>query len=548
MTRNWLLVGLAVVLIVSAMGWSPRAAAADCAVLIVDTSSGPVCGFVEAETPGIRAYLGIPYAESTAGDNRWASPVPVARSDATIEGTAFGPICPQKQPDASTDTLSEDCLSLNVWTPARSADDKLPVMVFIHGGAFVIGSSRNPLYESNKLAARGDVVVVSLNYRLGAPGFLAGYGDLDGNYGFLDQQLALRWVHDNVAGFGGDPEKVTLFGESAGAMSVGLHLIAPGSADLFRAAIMESNPYGLAYKSMDHARAMGALLRDALSCRRDGLNCMRTKSFDEVVTAQKTDLMAIEGLLDGFSGFLTWSPVLDGDVIPVQPVETAITKPVIMGTNLNEGVLFAMAGELSGEGGVKEIGRSAYKLELDVMFPSEAVSHIEAETRYRPLDGDNTSELAHLITDYILTCANRHVMALAENDVYGYQFTHVPSYDVWPEIKLCAPAHEEVCHAFELPYVFGNPTTVVEQHPPVAHEFTAAETVLSERMMDYWTRFATTLSPNGGDGTPWPAFQANEPVRLILDETISTRTDLGANCLYWDSLGYNLPGFWERQF
>ncbi|MEM7223074.1 MAG: carboxylesterase family protein [Pseudomonadota bacterium] len=506
---------------------APSARAQDCAVPVVDTTSGAVCGIAAAAAPRVRAYLGIPYGQSTAGDNRWAPPRTVKESSATLDASTFGPICPQAQAQAGGQPMSEDCLSLNVWSPAAGAGDKLPVMVFLHGGAFVIGSSRNPLYQAGKLAAHGQVVVVSLNYRLGALGFLAGLEGLAGNYGLLDQRLALQWVRDNIAGFGGDPAKVTLFGESAGAMSVGLHLISPESAPLFRAAIMESNPYGIPYKTPKQAERLAVLLRDSLACEAGGIACMRTRPFKAIVANQKSALLKLQGVLSGLSGFLHWAPVLDGTLVPAQPAASPIAKPAIIGTNRDEGVLFATAT------GAKSLSKLEYELALTLLFPLKAVREIKQLGRYKPARGDNTQALARLITDFLFTCPSRRVMAQADSPVFGYQFAQVPSYDMWPQIPLCAPDQAKVCHAFELPFVFGNATTIVEQPQPAAHEFTPAEQALSERMMTAWTSFATTLNP----GADWPPFSPSQPTRLILASPTSKKTDLGANCAFWGSLG-----------
>ena len=208
---------------------------------VVQTKEGALRGTVAADH---RLFAGIPYAAPPVGPLRWQPPAPVPSWDGFRDATRPGPMCIQ---DVSNDVdgrrTSEDCLTLNVWTPPPS-DEPRPVMVWIHGGSFVNGSG--DIYNARRLASRGDIVVVTINYRLGALGFLAHpalgpAGDV-GNYGLADQQAALRWVHDNIAGFGGDPSKVTIAGESAGGMSVCDHLVAPGSEGLFSAAIIQSGP------------------------------------------------------------------------------------------------------------------------------------------------------------------------------------------------------------------------------------------------------------------------------------------------------------------
>ncbi|MCK5090211.1 MAG: carboxylesterase family protein, partial [Hyphomicrobiaceae bacterium] len=359
------------------------------------------------------------------------------------KATRFGPSCPQKLRPGIHLELSEDCLSLNIWTPVSlrqiGSSEPVPVMVFIYGGSFREGTASNPLYEARHLAATGGVVVVTINYRVGVLGFLSGIDGLKGNYGLMDQRLALKWAHDNIAEFGGDPDRITLFGESAGAMSVGLHLISPESQPLFSAAIMESNPYGIPYKSLDVSERFATIFKFNLGCEFKGLACLRAKSFDEVVEQQQAGMLPIASLLTGFSAELIWAPVIDGEQVPAQPSASAITKPAIIGTNLNEGIIFAVSQQTRLGGGKEKVLELQYELMLDVMFSVKTAGRIKAHPRYKPHDGDNTNVLSHLLTDYLFTCANRHVMVQAKAPVWAYHFTRPPSYNVWPDIKLCAP-------------------------------------------------------------------------------------------------------------
>ena len=209
---------------------------------VIQLDSGPISGKVE---DGVRIFSGIPYAAPPVGELRWKPPQPIASWKQVRNSTVFGPSCPQPtQQDAGK--FSEDCLYLNVWTTAKSPAERLPVMVWIHGGAFNIGSGSQPEYDGRNLAGKG-VVVVTINYRLGPLGFLVhpllskeSAQDTSGNYGLLDQIAALKWVQRNIAAFGGDPDRVTIFGESAGSKSVTLLMISPLSAGLFQRAIAES--------------------------------------------------------------------------------------------------------------------------------------------------------------------------------------------------------------------------------------------------------------------------------------------------------------------
>jgi len=209
----------------------------------VQTKNGPISGKTEA---GVRIYLGIPFAAPPVGDLRWKPPQPVKSWKKVRDCTEFGPACPQPKARPNLGKTSEDCLYLNVWTPAKSADEKLAVMVFIHGGAFLVGAGSEKIYDPINIVKKG-VVAVTINYRLGPFGFLAhpllakeSPHGVSGNYGFIDQVAALKWVKQNIAAFGGNPNNVTIFGESAGALSIATHMISPLSKGLFHRAICES--------------------------------------------------------------------------------------------------------------------------------------------------------------------------------------------------------------------------------------------------------------------------------------------------------------------
>jgi carboxylesterase type B len=421
-------------------------------------------------------------------------------------------------------------------------------MVFIHGGAFIIGGSSAGVYDGGRLAATGNVVLVTLNYRLGALGFLSGIEGLTGNYGFMDQQLALRWVQENIRAFQGDPQRVTIFGESAGAMSVGLHLISPQSQGMFRAAIMESNPYGIPYKTKAEARHFAKDLRDLLGCEFSGLRCMRSAPVAAIVKHQSSRLIVLAGLLEGLSGELVWAPVIDEVVIPGQPNAASATVPLIVGTNLDEGEFFAGGFRIRMPFERKEVPRLEYEAALHLMFPSAAVKRIEKRPRYAPVEGDNTSAFARMLTDYVFTCANRHVMNDARGNVFAFQFAHTASYDVWPGVPLCAPEKALVCHGFEIPFVFGNPVDVrtATAPPNEASRFSAEDQPTAEAMTEYWTSFAATLDPNRPQAPRWPRFTKQHPFRLVFRDRVSVESGSGASCRFWDTIGYGSPGLFEK--
>jgi carboxylesterase type B len=505
---------------------------------------GAVCGKVIETSSGksVKAYLGIPYAESTAEQNRWRPPVPITSWKGVLKATELGPYCPQNS--NSDHSQSEDCLSVNVWTPLNSGDKPRAVMVFIHGGGFVIGSSADPTYDGAYTAARGDVVVVTINYRLGALGFLSGIKDkatgeeINGNFGLLDQILALKWVRDNISAFGGDPARVTIYGESAGAMSVGIHMVSsPGSQGLFRAGIMESNPLGLPYKTLKEGASIAHRFAGNLGCAKDDVSCMRDKLAWVVLDAQVQKDLLWPAVFHGLRDLLVWSPVIDGTVVTGQPVaaiaEGKLNTPVIIGTNENEGLLFI---EIAKAGLRKEtLSGLDYRLMIDFMFRNHKV-RTKIYEKYPPYKEDNTKLISRLVSDYFFTCPSLYAARYTGLETWSYQFDQVSSFNIWPHTPACA---EAVCHGDELVYVFHS----AENR---GYSFTPAENELSELMVDYWTNFAKHLDPNGA-AVNWPPY-GKDALSLIFVtpvEDIKTKSGLVANCQLWDEIGYDLhTSFW----
>jgi len=278
---------------------------------------------------GVDFYGNIPYAAPPVGQSRFAPPEPPAPwAPVVLDGTHYGPDCwqlidPVMNPGARKEYMSEDCLTMNVFTPAGHAkkvtqggllfdapkrypkqDKLLPVMVWLHGGAFQQGGARRPEYDGRRLAER-DVLVVTLNYRLGALGFLVSSQDgVYGNFGLMDQRAALHFIHDNIVHFGGDPQRVTLFGESAGAVMTGLHLMMEGAGTLFQAAIMQSNPLGYTFRSVVVADFIGSALKRSVDCH--DVECLRAERVEEIMRAQSS----LMGIPRSVGDFFTWSPTL----------------------------------------------------------------------------------------------------------------------------------------------------------------------------------------------------------------------------------------------
>lgn len=314
--------------------------------LVIQAPAGAFLGLFDEEA---RSWRGMRYAEAPKGDLRWRAPVPVAPREALVDATRFGPACPQPVNQAvamrADARYDEDCLSINVWSP-REVTAPLPVMVWLHGGAYTYGSSCQPVYNGARLAANGDVVVVSLNYRLGVFGFLdltrtGEPGDFDGNLALRDVLCALQWVQANIAAFGGDPDRVTVFGESAGGGLVTTLLATPSAAGLFHRAIAESSPASSVYGvgrafgvARDALAALGVSVGDAADMRGipvDELVKVTAKLFAEVPSQSP--------------GTIAFAPVIDGDLVPEAPVKVlregrALPVPLIIGSNKDEASVF----------------------------------------------------------------------------------------------------------------------------------------------------------------------------------------------------------------
>ena len=498
--------------------------------LDVTTSDGPVHG---ASADGARSWKGIPYAAPPAGANRFRAPQPAVPWTAPHDATAFGSICPQTKTDGTFDRGSEDCLFVNVWSPEPAPAKALPVMVFIHGGGFIGGAGSNGLYDGTKLAATRNVVMVTLNYRLGALGFLAHSAlaaedpaNGTGTYGLQDQRAALQWVKKNIRAFGGDPENVTLFGESAGGFSVTMHLASPGSAGLFHRAIIQSGatPAWERLPTVAEIEAKTAALGTALGCAEPVVACLRGKPFQDVTAGLKRLAPPPGGLFQGASKTPVWSPVMDGVFLPEQPsaryASGKVTLvPTILGTNASEGTLFH-AGIL---GDTPVTTQPDYESALQLMFGVDAPKVL---ARYPAASFKSFDDaLGQIETQAIFACPTRRMarsLSKAGVPVYRYQLTR--PLDVGVLASLGAT------HAADLPYVFGNNDLlqggVDDRGQP-----------LREAAMRYWTRFAAAADPNGGADPVWPRYdEATDPYLTLDLPPVAAKALLPETCDFWDGL------------
>lgn len=493
------------------------------APLVVPTDKGLVSGLDAANA---REFFGIPYAAPPVGDLRWQPPQAAQPWTGVRNATAPGNTCAQIGSPASgvgTTSTSEDCLYLNVYTPKTLSPQPLPVMVWIHGGSDTGGAGS--IYDGSVLANKGHVIVVTINYRLGAFGFLdlPGLTRGSGDYGLLDQQAALRWVQRNALFFGGDPGNVTAFGESAGAGNVCDNMASPTATGLFRHAIAESGCL-LPGTSNQAGQAQGTALAAQLGCTDAATQvaCLRGKPV--------TDLL-------GAAASYGWGPVTGTPVLPEQP-STAFADgqydhvPLLQGTNHDEGRFFvAFAYDYTGN----PLTAAEYTQLAQATFGPGAPL-VLAEY---PLSAYASPDLAlsAVLTDEGFSCPAVRADQLTEGSVsYGYEFSDPNPPVSFGLTTLTFPLG--AAHATELQYLF--------QRVPVADTvpaFTPAQFELSDQMIEYWTRFAATGNPNGGSGTPfWPRYTASQPdiQELVPSATApetSAQFSTDHHCAFWTSLG-----------
>jgi len=492
---------------------------------IVITASGPVRGEWEQ---GVQVFRGIPFAEPPVGALRFRPPVEHKPWRDVRSALDFAPACPQivtiDPTENNNSVQSENCLAVNVWTPAIDSKRR-PVMVFVHGGAFIEGSSRNTGYDGAVLARRGDLVVVTLQYRLGPFGFLelSEIGGPEycgsGNNGIRDQVAALRWVRKNIASFGGDPDNVTIFGESVGATSVGILLAIPEARGLFAKAILESNSAVRVGKGLSEARELTRqFLRVAHA---NGLEDLRKLSTSELRAAEQR-------LFDSVFEDSSFGPTWDGVVLD-EPAMKSIQEghgariPVLLGTNLDEIRYWATIEDLPLE------AKPPALLETQVASIVGDRARALIDT-YQRADSEYGEAVIHLETDLLFRMTSiRMAEAICDlQPTYMYLFTY----------RSTSPlARYESAHAMELPFVFG----LIDELESIDFIGRGPDrATLMGRIQQAWIQFARSGDPNHRGLPHWPRYERTRRATMLLGLDSKVLEDpFGAQRRSWDGVPFD---------
>ncbi len=511
---------------------------------IVEIRSGRVEG---VEEQGVLMFRGIPFARPPIGEGRLRPPTVEEPWAGVRDGSRHGAPAPQNGSmlgamlGLPAMQHAEDCLSLGVATPGCDGARR-PVMVWIHGGGFVFGSGSQPTYESPDFVKRGDVVVVTVNYRLGALGWLAlpglaeEEGNVAGNFGLLDQIAALEWVRDCIDRFGGDPGNVTIFGESAGGMSVGSLLGSPRSQGLFRRAILQS---GAAHNvaSRETGARVAELLMKELDLESNALSALRQLPAEKILEAQARTLMQMATQVRG----IPFQPTLDGGVLPEQPLDAIAAGlnrdvQVLVGTNADEWKLFGLGDpkvrELDDAALLRRVERNVPGHDADGRSRAErAIATYRAARRAAGLPATPPDLWFAIEGDRMfgvpaLRLAERKARVRGGASVHKYLFT-------WN-----SPAMNGIlgaCHALEIPFVFGTAGSLpalrgfVGEGPGVEK--------LSLEMQDAWTSFARTGDPSHAGLAAWPAFEPTRAATMVFGpETRLVDGPHREELTFWDGL------------
>ena len=525
------------VLALTATGATAATARDAAATLGLSLRSSPVVHVDQGVVRGVAggsgyAFLGLPYAAPPVGNLRWRPPRPRASWHRVRDASQYAPSCPQAgslfEPPGPQ---SEDCLYLNVTTPTLHRNAALPVLVWIHGGGFTQDGSLN--YDGTKLAAHG-IVVVTINYRLGALGFLAhpalaASDGSAGNYGLMDQQAALRWVQANVQAFGGNPDNVTIAGQSAGGVSVLAHLTSPGSRGLFQHAIVESGAFALNQIPLAGAEAFGESFAAAVGCTDQTAECLRHVPVSTLVAPDKFPAAAIPGVVDG--------KVLTESIGSALAAGRFAHVPILNGINQNEELIFVAGLQLAVNGGMFVSAPpptpATYESEIASVLGVSAARASAIATEY-PLaayaafgpDLAPTLALSTLLSDANFACPALQVDNWMSVSVptFGYEFDDGTA----PPLFTGPGFFPIATHSSEIQYLFDQPNA------PFATTLNPDQETLAASMRTAWANFAATGDPSSV-AVPWPSFNGSSNVLSLVQPQPLLETGFASShhCSLW---------------
>jgi len=479
------------------------AAVAEAQPAAINVSEGILQGTFEN---GLTVYKGIPFAAPPVGELRWRPPQPAAKWDGVRQASKFAP--EPMQGGNPVSGKSEDCLYLNVWTPAKSPNEKIPVLVWIYGGGFNFGGTAEPTYNGEKLAKKG-VVLVSIAYRVGQFGFLVhpelsaeSPAHVSGNYGLLDMIAALKWIKSNIAAFGGDSGKVTIFGESAGGIAVSMLCASPLAKGLFEGAISQS---GGSFGPTRLTTFPGENMKRLHDAEAAGEAYVKGAGFSSIGDLRKVDA----GKLPAVRG-LAW-PIVDGWVIPDDQYKLYVAgkyneTPILVGYNSDEGASFSPP--KTPDDYIAAVKNRYGKFADDLINAYPPGTGTVAKTA-RDLSRD--AAFGWHTWSWAMLQSNK-----GKSKVFYYYFDQHPEYPVGsPRAGFGSP------HGQEVAYVFGNLDTSSLQT-------TKTDLAISDAMSTYWTNFAKYGDPNGSGEPKWPAFSAAHPAVMYFSQTAHTGAVPGA--------------------
>lgn len=475
----------------------------------------------------VAAFLGIPYGEPPVGERRWASPVPAQGWDGTRSAEQAGPVAPQHAArleaamgPMDAPAADEDCLSLNVWTPAPGSAESLPVLVFLHGGGYLTGAGSAAWYEGRVMAERGPAVAVTINYRLGALGYLYLPPELTGdgpvaNLGLQDQRMALDWVHTNAAAFGGDPDNVTVFGQSGGGHSIVALAGMAGDPPTFRRAILQSPPLGMrAARPEDAARNTRTFL-EAAGVPDATIEDLRGLPVDRIITAQQATLAetTVPGRLDP-----PFQLVVDGEVLADEPMERAAAAldgvDLMLGFTADEGRAF-----LAFDDTLWQLPAAAVVGNLRERGGDPPADRLQAYIDHQP-DVPAAGSLSDMISDAFLIAPTVRLAedrARSDGPVYLYRVS-------WASDAL--DGRVGACHTIELPLVFANLEAWAKA--PMLGDDHRDAAALAPGVQDAWISFAATGDPKSDALGEWPSCTAEATPTMDIDRSSKVVDDPSA--------------------